>query len=180
MIRSGLRGRCPNSSAMDVRSTGSKPPFCHSRRRSPSKSAFGFAMRLRRCFAVAALPLRPRMDANESGYRAPVALPADDPDRATLAGLAADLARQALGKEVELDLQAVDRSGHWAVVRARLLDPGGAALSLGDTPFADAAAAGGVSDLAVVLFRLDRKSTRLNSSHVAISYAVFCLKQTSA
>src|SRR5207253_10226378 len=24
--------------------------------------------------------------------------------------------------------------------------------------------------------RLDRKSTRLNSSHVAISYAVFCLK----
>src|SRR5690625_5504555 len=24
---------------------------------------------------------------------------------------------------------------------------------------------------------LDRKSTRLNSSHVAISYAVFCLKQ---
>src|SRR5690625_5969398 len=26
--------------------------------------------------------------------------------------------------------------------------------------------------------RIDRKSTRLNSSHVAISYAVFCLKQT--
>src|SRR5690625_2285439 len=26
-------------------------------------------------------------------------------------------------------------------------------------------------------FRLDRKSTRLNSSHVAISYAVFCLKK---
>src|SRR5690625_7111438 len=26
-------------------------------------------------------------------------------------------------------------------------------------------------------FPLDRKSTRLNSSHVAISYAVFCLKQ---
>src|SRR5690625_6544111 len=27
------------------------------------------------------------------------------------------------------------------------------------------------------LLRLDRKSTRLNSSHVAISYAVFCLKK---
>src|SRR5437870_8511077 len=27
------------------------------------------------------------------------------------------------------------------------------------------------------LVRLDRKSTRLNSSHVAISYAVFCLKK---
>src|SRR5690625_6882779 len=28
-----------------------------------------------------------------------------------------------------------------------------------------------------ILFNLDRKSTRLNSSHVAISYAVFCLKK---
>src|SRR5690625_5867465 len=28
-----------------------------------------------------------------------------------------------------------------------------------------------------ILKRLDRKSTRLNSSHVAISYAVFCLKK---
>src|SRR5207253_8018559 len=27
------------------------------------------------------------------------------------------------------------------------------------------------------LYSLDRKSTRLNSSHVAISYAVFCLKK---
>src|SRR5690625_6751315 len=27
------------------------------------------------------------------------------------------------------------------------------------------------------LTRVDRKSTRLNSSHVAISYAVFCLKK---
>src|SRR5690625_6470408 len=29
----------------------------------------------------------------------------------------------------------------------------------------------------VINSRLDRKSTRLNSSHVAISYAVFCLKK---
>src|SRR5439155_18470593 len=28
--------------------------------------------------------------------------------------------------------------------------------------------------------RTDRKSTRLNSSHVAISYAVFCLKKKNA
>src|ERR1039457_6442005 len=28
-----------------------------------------------------------------------------------------------------------------------------------------------------VLFRSDRKSTRLNSSHLVISYAVFCLKK---
>src|SRR5439155_21623174 len=33
-------------------------------------------------------------------------------------------------------------------------------------------------ELAVeILQRRDRKSTRLNSSHVAISYAVFCLKK---
>src|SRR5690606_41331228 len=30
---------------------------------------------------------------------------------------------------------------------------------------------------ALVWFRRDRKSTRLNSSHVKISYAVFCLKK---
>src|SRR5437660_4613316 len=32
-------------------------------------------------------------------------------------------------------------------------------------------------DRALSATRLDRKSTRLNSSHVAISYAVFCLKK---
>src|SRR5699024_12722115 len=36
----------------------------------------------------------------------------------------------------------------------------------------EAAAAGGVDRS---LVNLDRKSTRLNSSHVSISYAVFCL-----
>src|SRR5688500_19895003 len=34
----------------------------------------------------------------------------------------------------------------------------------------------GLADL-YVLLRLDRKSTRLNSSHLVISYAVFCLKK---
>src|SRR5437588_9686015 len=35
-----------------------------------------------------------------------------------------------------------------------------------------------VSDIALYLFGLsDRKSTRLNSSHTVISYAVFCLKK---
>src|SRR5437870_9787458 len=38
--------------------------------------------------------------------------------------------------------------------------------------------AGAVSgDSAFVAGSIDRKSTRLNSSHVAISYAVFCLKK---
>src|SRR5690625_6002878 len=30
-----------------------------------------------------------------------------------------------------------------------------------------------------IIEQIDRKSTRLNSSHVAISYAVFCLKKKS-
>src|SRR5207253_7491861 len=34
-----------------------------------------------------------------------------------------------------------------------------------------------LSALALQLSQPDRKSTRLNSSHVAISYAVFCLKK---
>src|SRR5258707_11887982 len=34
--------------------------------------------------------------------------------------------------------------------------------------------------LAVALHGLDRKSTRLNSSHANISYAVFCLKKNTA
>src|SRR5437870_8943032 len=32
-------------------------------------------------------------------------------------------------------------------------------------------------DTSAEVMRRDRKSTRLNSSHVAISYAVFCLKK---
>src|SRR3712207_8459475 len=32
-------------------------------------------------------------------------------------------------------------------------------------------------DVAALLARVDRKSTRLNSSHANISYAVFCLKK---
>src|SRR3712207_7676947 len=36
----------------------------------------------------------------------------------------------------------------------------------------------GFSELAFFIGILDRKSTRLNSSHANISYAVFCLKKT--
>src|SRR5207253_9533910 len=51
------------------------------------------------------------------------------------------------------------------------------ALHVGDAPRAQPA--GGVDRLGLEVRRqrLDRKSTRLNSSHVAISYAVFCLKK---
>src|SRR5207253_9114253 len=41
----------------------------------------------------------------------------------------------------------------------------------------DLAGRGDETAAALLLDRPDRKSTRLNSSHVAISYAVFCLKK---
>src|SRR5690625_6175322 len=48
--------------------------------------------------------------------------------------------------------------------------PEGPDRGMRDPPPATTAYPGGVN-------QLDRKSTRLNSSHVAISYAVFCLKK---
>src|SRR5690625_7939424 len=47
-------------------------------------------------------------------------------------------------------------------------------ISLADRVLA-AAVASGATDVDTLLAAPDRKSTRLNSSHVAISYAVFCL-----
>src|SRR3712207_8058438 len=49
-----------------------------------------------------------------------------------------------------------------------LLSPDGARIAVGDHDTPE-------PDLAVL--DLDRKSTRLNSSHANISYAVFCLKK---
>src|SRR5439155_6124590 len=50
-------------------------------------------------------------------------------------------------------------------------------LGTGDWTRARGRARKVVQDVAEDLLRIDRKSTRLNSSHVAISYAVFCLKK---
>src|SRR5690625_4325956 len=48
-------------------------------------------------------------------------------------------------------------------------------LIVGTTTIAALIGAGGLGEL--ILLGIDRKSTRMNSSHVAISYAVFCLKK---
>src|SRR5690625_6043468 len=49
---------------------------------------------------------------------------------------------------------------------------------LGDDGWSGLAVGGGAVGLGRCVVALeDRKSTRLNSSHVAISYAVFCLKK---
>src|SRR5204863_2368882 len=47
----------------------------------------------------------------------------------------------------------------------------------GEPPRSASTGFGGTSATASVRWRSDRKSTRLNSSHVEISYAVFCLKK---
>src|SRR2546421_8884967 len=49
--------------------------------------------------------------------------------------------------------------------------------SLGQTLFGSSATVGGAFPLPPPAFDRDRKSTRLNSSHDQISYAVFCLKK---
>src|SRR5579864_9702042 len=75
---------------------------------------------------------------------------------------------------------AIRVGGHWklsgAIIRVRreLIEPGNAVGR-------DANDGGAGSIEFIFLLRermsLDRKSTRLNSSHMSISYAVFCLKK---
>src|SRR5207253_11226156 len=61
----------------------------------------------------------------------------------------------------------------------RVLEPALAHLHVPVAEFRPGELVNGARHLAevVALQLLDRKSTRLNSSHVAISYAVFCLKK---
>src|SRR5689334_25248718 len=62
-------------------------------------------------------------------------------------------------------------------LRALTATPRDRMLLVGDSPIdVRTACAGGVAFCGVA-WGLDRKSTRLNSSHSSISYAVFCLKK---
>src|SRR5207249_11696272 len=74
------------------------------------------------------------------------------------------------------------------VPRGTLDPPGAQMLPLEYSPFPKPADGGAATVVAAVAklaigralmsdWRIDRKSTRLNSSHVSISYAVFCLKK---
>src|SRR5256885_9755165 len=53
----------------------------------------------------------------------------------------------------------------------KLLQSSGTSGKLGDLPR-------GFAENSQKTVKVDRKSTRLNSSHLVISYAVFCLKKT--
>src|SRR5690606_41264110 len=64
--------------------------------------------------------------------------------------------------------------------RSRRADRPEARARSGEHPRRDADRDGEVGRLVVHAWPGDRKSTRLNSSHVKISYAVFCLKKKKA
>src|SRR3989442_8616936 len=53
----------------------------------------------------------------------------------------------------------------------------GVMTDLGTLPGGGFSSATGINNAGDVVGIVDRKSTRLNSSHVRISYAVFCLKK---
>src|SRR5690606_42050449 len=63
-------------------------------------------------------------------------------------------------------------AGGGVMVRERVID-----IPLVIVPDTGGRGAGVVAAMALLLAGVDRKSTRLNSSHVKISYAVFCLKK---
>src|SRR2546426_5038402 len=75
---------------------------------------------------------------------------------------------------------------HVEIAAAHVVEPGSGRhhllghLEADLAPFVDDKGADvfiGLVDIAVEHLEADRKSTRLNSSHLVISYAVFCLKK---
>src|SRR5690606_41667663 len=82
-----------------------------------------------------------------------------------------DLLEHGAGADEGLLLDALERDLRRLDLRLQRLDAG--ARRHQRLPGGDRGVDGG----APRLLQLDRKSTRLNSSHVKISYAVFCLKK---
>src|SRR5438132_2255041 len=76
---------------------------------------------------------------------------------------------------VQLEAELVERQLGEDLVGEQLLE----ALGVGDPLLGDVAPLDDeiLPELTLDQLRLDRKSTRLNSSHTVISYAVFCLKK---
>src|SRR3712207_1520652 len=81
--------------------------------------------------------------------------------------------------EVTLRLAPADTSQYFEKLRIEFqADEADADVISGDVIWpAQFAANGWISDLSGLFTDADRKSTRLNSSHANISYAVFCLKK---
>src|SRR5699024_12550781 len=75
------------------------------------------------------------------------------------------------------DLVGGAPAGHGQGVDSQPDDPAVEDLAAGDGLVVMRPGGTGLRHGSALVVRRDRKSTRLNSSHVSISYAVFCLKQ---
>src|SRR5438067_9840882 len=84
-----------------------------------------------------------------------------------------------LNSEIEFyeELRLVDKARLLNLFLHELAEEARATYGAGADQVHDGAHLRFVNELYHRLTRLDRKSTRLNSSHVSISYAVFCLKK---
>src|SRR5690554_6953373 len=86
------------------------------------------------------------------------------------------------GSDVQFDVRSVEVVFDAASNSYNFLDAAGAVIASIDMNASNVAFDNTTSGLTAtdVQAALDRKSTRLNSSHVRISYAVFCLKKKKA
>ncbi|ASR45065.1 hypothetical protein BEN78_10190 [Xanthomonas citri pv. mangiferaeindicae] len=67
--------------------------------------------------------------------------------------------RSALGDRVAVDVERLDRLGDWAFLQGTLRAPGGGRPDYAGTPYAERAAAGGMSDVYVALLRVEPAQT---------------------
>src|SRR5437868_12708409 len=96
----------------------------------------------------------------------------DDAERAVRAGLAVPEAVS----QLKLEARGAVNTGE-AVVNVQSGPATGEALAMGDVVNTASRLQNSAPAGSLVVGEEDRKSTRLNSSHVSISYAVFCLKK---
>ncbi|GGK00230.1 hypothetical protein [Luteimonas terricola] len=75
--------------------------------------------------------------------------------------------RDALGGQVELEVERMDRVGSWAFVLGNMRAPDGGRPDLSGTSFADASAQGAMSDVYVVLLRHEQDSRPADEGEAA-------------
>jgi len=87
-----------------------------------------------------------------------------DPGYDALLEAATAPVRAQFGDEVRIDVERLDRLGRWAFLQGTLRDANGGRPDYADTPYADRAAQGGMSDVYVAL--LQAPADAVESMHV--------------
>lgn len=90
-----------------------------------------------------------------------------------IVAVARSSAEQDLGKSVQLQIQSLHVVNGWAFVYARMTGNGGRPIDYGGTPFAEAAAGGGKSDLYVALLHRQNKEWQLREHSTGPTDAVW-------